>query len=1125
MAGNFGSSQMMPAGVGDVSNGVSYTQGTDPYQSALTDFFGAQGNQTMVQAYSAFPTTNQQMPEAYEGRNLFLNDTIEGLILSENEVYTAILLRWLLTDQIHFTFNTFEFNQTLPGIVPHEGISRLITSSTKSQTFTSNRHGLAFRMEGDFADTAQGAAQYTRNLIQISQACQELANYGVELALLNCKDYVREWSAQFRERGTTYEKVRNDEAADFASCALEPGRIEIVIEKARAVLQARRIVADSVLLWPQAKLHFAMEMNGARTGYWRLGPDGIRTFEAGPDAMGVLRGNLAVFEGREFDVDVGGPRAQPLERSTYVGEVYGMLFGSRRNDSLGDATYSTSQRDIFIYDLPEDQYKRVSFEEAILESNVFENVAPHKPRPEFAEFAAELNTMSETDRLDNMNNYEKDIPVYNARLGESRSSRGSLPMFVYHNTLTKRYAVAETFGDLDYNVLTDKDVQQVADSITAAGALAAVQALSRAAAATLSRFGGAVHTQTPMGVDAGDVSVNVLRQSPLSVGGYAGILSGSMPLSESVNAMLHADVDATRGAVKASRDMKQNKFMAWLAESVASVSGSGKDSEAFETALGQRSAMLVDVAKGLNDASGSNILAVRRAFLAAFDKNLNADGKYSAKRSLDTLKADVQRVRESAKNMNGAAEDSAAGDLLKQAFDDTAKNPFATITSQSSGAAVRFDSTALSAAQQGRVSDSVKNFMMTSLHMEGRVLLHGAVVDGVEFSEDTANEWADAVERKATSASQKAAAAKTRQAVDGFVAERASLERIVEQTVSSALQGSGGQQPYGAFAHVKRAQQAGPRGAVDRFLFDGENTRAGASIRTDIPFTRGEEDAPGDSNQTRRRGKFAAGTAARAFLDAPLNGQTFLTMMQANIHLPVNILLFRLWIQLRMYTGILMRSGYETGASVYGHSNFAMGSEVATKTIYGNFTFYYNSIVWKERAVIHLRNICPRGYEGGWNTQFMETVEHDMYDTPVRSRGSLLAAMVPVTENNWVFPLNFVPTQTVISSRGDQLTYQDRIELFGSYSMAAYYKKLHGLQDSQHYSEVNSRYADEYDNLNTVAWMGAHFRYNATEKKFNDFKSGAGHLSGNRTGRGAKMIWEGNGRLFPEQNPNSYNLS
>lgn len=59
-------------------------------------------------------------------------------------------------------------------------------------------------------------------------------------------------------------------------------------------MKARRIVADACLLWPQAKLHFTMEMNGSKTGCWRLGEQGLRTFEQGPDAMGVIRGDIAV---------------------------------------------------------------------------------------------------------------------------------------------------------------------------------------------------------------------------------------------------------------------------------------------------------------------------------------------------------------------------------------------------------------------------------------------------------------------------------------------------------------------------------------------------------------------------------------------------------------------------------------------------------------------------------------------------------------------------------------------------------------------------------------------------------------------------------------------------------------
>jgi hypothetical protein len=160
-----------------------------------------------------------------------------------------------------------------------------------------------------------------------------------------------------------------------------------MMSKARAVLKARRIVPDACLLWPQAKIHMSKEINGATTGYWRLGPESRQIFEAGPDAMGVIEG-VAIWESREFDVNVGGPRAQPLERSTQVGEFYGMLFGSRRTEELcvsngvSDlSTYRTSQRDIFIYDLPSDDYRRISFREALLETEIFQDTAPHAIRP------------------------------------------------------------------------------------------------------------------------------------------------------------------------------------------------------------------------------------------------------------------------------------------------------------------------------------------------------------------------------------------------------------------------------------------------------------------------------------------------------------------------------------------------------------------------------------------------------------------------------------------------------------------------------------------------------------------------------------------------------------------------
>jgi len=55
------------------------------------------------------------------------------------------------------------FNQTLAGRVPHEGISRLITSSKRAFKDHTVRRGLAFILEHGFMNTAEGREQYRRN--------------------------------------------------------------------------------------------------------------------------------------------------------------------------------------------------------------------------------------------------------------------------------------------------------------------------------------------------------------------------------------------------------------------------------------------------------------------------------------------------------------------------------------------------------------------------------------------------------------------------------------------------------------------------------------------------------------------------------------------------------------------------------------------------------------------------------------------------------------------------------------------------------------------------------------------------------------------------------------------------
>jgi len=130
-------------------------------------YFGPPSHQLQTHAYDKYSYETYDLPEAYRGKNLFLRDTIDGFIMGDHSFYTRVLLPYAQTDQIHLRWNEWHFNQTLAGRVPHEGISRLITSSKRSFKDHTVRRGLAFILEHGFMNTAEGREQYRRNLLGI----------------------------------------------------------------------------------------------------------------------------------------------------------------------------------------------------------------------------------------------------------------------------------------------------------------------------------------------------------------------------------------------------------------------------------------------------------------------------------------------------------------------------------------------------------------------------------------------------------------------------------------------------------------------------------------------------------------------------------------------------------------------------------------------------------------------------------------------------------------------------------------------------------------------------------------------------------------------------------------------
>ena len=151
-----------PLATGSVDSGNKYYKYLGPPVGEITPI-----------PYDKTPYTNYDLPEYYKGKNLFLRDTIDGFIMDDsNRWYTTLALPWAQTDQMHVQWNEWHFNTVLAGRVPHEGISRLITSSKKMFRDHVVRRGLAFVMEADFFGTPEGDQHYQRNILGIAQSVQ-----------------------------------------------------------------------------------------------------------------------------------------------------------------------------------------------------------------------------------------------------------------------------------------------------------------------------------------------------------------------------------------------------------------------------------------------------------------------------------------------------------------------------------------------------------------------------------------------------------------------------------------------------------------------------------------------------------------------------------------------------------------------------------------------------------------------------------------------------------------------------------------------------------------------------------------------------------------------------------------
>jgi hypothetical protein len=355
-------------------NSENYRQDVVPVTKGFSEhasrYVGAELSTTQPNYLDRINYHARDYPAFFRNRKLQLQDTIEGFFLFGFEWYVYIL-PWLVTSEKHIKKNIYRHNVRPALPTPNKGVSRHDSHQTSTKEAHVERKGRDFYMEGDAFGSDEGDRQYILNCMGVAQGAQLAVNMATMQELIDCKNYVRDWT-EYAGRRNFLEEVMEMEIARFAGMAGSGNYLEQVVQASKTAFQNRSLKAGAIIGWDTLPMLQSMVLTGSKTAFWQLGPDGNDVFVQGPDAITTIK-DLPLFINRQFTLNEDTGPTQYLARDTTFGEKYEMEWNSRRNEFFGPggSLYHSDQREIRIYDMDTDAFKPVSIKDALLNSKIW----------------------------------------------------------------------------------------------------------------------------------------------------------------------------------------------------------------------------------------------------------------------------------------------------------------------------------------------------------------------------------------------------------------------------------------------------------------------------------------------------------------------------------------------------------------------------------------------------------------------------------------------------------------------------------------------------------------------------------------------------------------------------------
>ena len=322
----------------------------------LEAFFGPyNGTSQSMRADDALAHETYNLPESFKGRNKFLERVLDYKIRKEDEFYTASLLPWEYTDDLHVAWEIFSFNRTLADLEPHQGVPRYVSAQQEAHSDNLLRRGLAFIIEHGFYKTERGKRHFALNLQQISDSVHTTCYFGVIHSLLAGQNYYKEWHKKFGQQYLRANDLMAMERRRWAIIQKDKNGLYILDAELKHELKKEGVIPN-VWVWPDKMGIYANMVGDHKTKFDERGPQANANLESG-DQRTSFRG-LPVFESQSFDVDFTGEPIDLMIRNQQIGSFYVLEAGLDEKRNGGTDIAGSGSK--YIYSGDSDKFEKVN---------------------------------------------------------------------------------------------------------------------------------------------------------------------------------------------------------------------------------------------------------------------------------------------------------------------------------------------------------------------------------------------------------------------------------------------------------------------------------------------------------------------------------------------------------------------------------------------------------------------------------------------------------------------------------------------------------------------------------------------------------------------------------------------